>query len=292
MASRVVIQSSDQMRSSPVVILVGGKMTVDDGSEIDSRQLIDGDPMSIIVHKSLTTSWLWWNTVISAVNPILDSELVDDPFALLVGNRSVVELLADGTLRRRRINTLLPGRTSVVEVICTDGAPLPEGFSPGASLGEWREKRNDFVGYKVGETGKRWRFLDGNPYHMNLIGNGIGMSVLVDTSDSGTNLTAKNEDEDILSSHRFAYLEDNLLCGQNVVLVVPHTHRSERTFRRYASGWHREDGRVATRLLQLHLPTIRQLRRIRRSTPARCQLRLTLGSPGWSKTASGATLQT
>ena len=63
------------------IILIGGPMTVDDGSTLDSRQPVTGDPGSSVRLASLASSLLWWTTVSSLVGQILDSA-GNDPYAL------------------------------------------------------------------------------------------------------------------------------------------------------------------------------------------------------------------
>ena len=71
-----------------------------------------------MTRSSLATSLLWWITASSLVGQILDSA-GDDPYALVIGNRSVVELRQDGRLRRLGLRSILSGGTSTVELIRT-----------------------------------------------------------------------------------------------------------------------------------------------------------------------------
>ena len=72
-------------RPGPTVILIGGPMTVDDGTSFDTRQQIEGDENSEVTLRSLATSPLWWRTTISVVMPILESA-GEQAFALVIGN--------------------------------------------------------------------------------------------------------------------------------------------------------------------------------------------------------------
>ena len=71
----------DPPRVGQRIILIGGPMTVDDGSTLDSRQPVTGDPASNVTRVSLATSLLWWTTASSLVGQILDSK-ENDPYAL------------------------------------------------------------------------------------------------------------------------------------------------------------------------------------------------------------------
>ncbi len=120
--------SHGSLRIGRTIILIGGPMTVDDGSTLDSRQPVTGDPGSSVRLDSLASSLLWWTTVSSLVGQILDSA-GDDPYALVIGNRSVVELRQDGRLRRLGLRSILSGGTSTVELIRTHRhEPLPAGY--------------------------------------------------------------------------------------------------------------------------------------------------------------------
>ncbi|MGH9106358.1 MAG: hypothetical protein ACRDZX_11085 [Acidimicrobiales bacterium] len=112
--------------SGPLVVLVGGQMTVDDGSTLDSRQPIVGDPGSQVTRKSLAASLLWWATVSSLVDPILRSS-GDNAFAMVIGARSVVEVRSDGELRRTRLRTFLPGGSTLADIVRVIVARNPEG---------------------------------------------------------------------------------------------------------------------------------------------------------------------
>ena len=81
--------------TTPTIILVGGRMTVDDGSTLDSRQPIRGDPWSVVTNNSLATSLLWWTTIASLVDRLLEAASQSDPFALVIGSRSIVEVRPD-----------------------------------------------------------------------------------------------------------------------------------------------------------------------------------------------------
>ena len=167
----------------PTVILVGGPMTVDDGSTLDSRQPIAGDPASEVTRKCLATSLLWWTTAFSLAGLLLDSDDASR-HALLVGGRSVVELEPDGALRQLRLRSLLPGGTATVELVRTHRAqPLPEGFDEASALRSWSGEPAGVVGFKSSGPG-RWRFLDGDEYYLRWAGPQLGAGVIIDTSDS------------------------------------------------------------------------------------------------------------
>lgn len=202
-------------------------MTVDDGSTLDSRQPLTGDPASQITHTSLATSLLWWSAASSLVNLILDCA-DDDPFALVIGNRSVVDLRQDGRLHRTRLRSLLSGGTTAVELIRTSiDEPLPAGYEEATILRNWSGHNMGTVGFKRGTPGKRWRFLNGNEYYLTQAGAHLRATVIVDASGTVTS-------GDQVVAARFEALEQRRLFDNDTVLVVPHTHRTEAIFRGYA----------------------------------------------------------
>jgi hypothetical protein len=212
-----------------MVILIGGQMTVDDGTTIDSRQSVDRDPSSRVTHASLATSLLWWITAASVVGPVLDSA-PGDAFALLLGGRSVTELRPDGTMRRTGLRSFLPGGTANAEIKLARGEPLPDRFHllPDAY-------HNGTLGIDPGEPGNRWRFFNGNEFFLRHAGTAIGPAVIIDTCRSlmdGPQVTGNQLDD----------LQQTRLFSSNVVLVLPHTHRAEALINAYharlARRWH------------------------------------------------------
>lgn len=227
---------------SAKVVLIGGPLTVDDGSSLDSRQPVDGDDASQVMRRSLATSWLWWSTTSSLVMPILESA-GPDAFALVIGDRSIIELRSDGSIKRTGLRALLPGGTGIVRVHRTymRHDELPPGFEEVTTLRAWNGQSLGKLGLeRTGATGSRWRFLDGNQYYLKEVGPHINPAVIVDTSDlltAPTELPADNGlsrlPRDDYSVARFRTLEQRRLFG-SVVLILPHTHRTEIALRGYA----------------------------------------------------------
>lgn len=94
--------------NTPTVILVGGTFTADTGEHLDSRQPWDGDPRSWMGRDSLVESEIWWRTAISLVLPLLDAE-GEDSFAMISDIRTLVTANHDGSIRRQRLTSVLPG---------------------------------------------------------------------------------------------------------------------------------------------------------------------------------------
>jgi hypothetical protein len=103
-------------------------------------------------------------------------------------------------------------------------------------MGQWHDDMNDIVGFNPGEAGKRWKFLKGNPYYFTWVNPEMtGAAVVVDTSDSASNLVDKTEAK--IFTSRFEAIDQQ---GRDIVLVQPHTYRSERFFRAYLEWVHRD----------------------------------------------------
>lgn len=209
------------------VILIGGRMTVDDGSDLDSRQPIRDDPKSHVTAASLASSLLWWMTASSVVDPLLDAAGVDS-FALVIGTRSVVEVRQDATLHRTGLRSLLRGGSTMVELLRTSWEePLPHRYEEATRLRNWNGQVMGTVGFNLGKPGQRWRFLKGNDYYLPSALPGIGPAVIVDTSESLTG------GFDHLAAANFRALEQGRLYDSRVTVVLPHTHRTEMLVRGY-----------------------------------------------------------
>ncbi len=214
------------------IILIGGPMTVDDGSTLDSRQPVTGDPACNVTRSSLATSLLWWITASSLVGQILDSA-GDDPYALVIGNRSVVELRQDGRLRRLGLRSILSGGTSTVELIRTHRhEPLPAGYIYDDSMSQLFPG-GEGVGFSLGEPGQRWRFLSGLDFYMPWAGPKLGATVIVDTSETLLGSSETDAGPSAGIAWFFKRLEKHRLYSDDIMLVMPHTYRTESIFRGY-----------------------------------------------------------
>ena len=221
------------------VLLIGGPMTVDDGSTLDSRQPVIGDPSSRVTRASLATSLLWWTTVTSIVGPILDSS-GPGAFALVIGTRSVVEVRPDGDLRHIRLRSMLPGGSTTVDVLRCVDEPLPDGYELVAreTLEQWRESKDHrqlevLFGCRFHRESERWVFLNRGEYYLPLAAARVRPSVVVDTSLGDEIEEDGKEYEPFVES--FKAFERTRLRGSEVVVVMPHTHRTEAFLQRYAN---------------------------------------------------------
>jgi hypothetical protein len=148
--------------------------------------------------KTLSGSLLWWLTVSSLVNAALDNA-GDDAFALILEARTVAEVRPDGTLRRTRLRSLLPGGTSSVKFDWV-GSYLDDPTK---------------ITVDMGEPGTRWRFLE-FPWVLEHVRSLVNPAVTVDTREP--------------QSCDYA-LWHTLVTSD--IIVVPHTAASEEYLRGY-----------------------------------------------------------
>jgi hypothetical protein len=218
-------------RSGPTIVLVGGQMTVDDGSPLDSRQVVEGDDQAEVMLRTLTSSLLWWRAAISVVKPMLESSGAE-AFALVLGIRTVMEVRADGSPRRTRLRSLLPGGTSDAEIIRSGiKQPLPEGYEKAIVLQGHGEEYSDLgtVGFKRGTPGTRWWFLRGSDWYLHQVGPIIKPAVVVTTMPWGIV-------SDLYTARQYEAFESTRLFSDDLILVAPHTSSSDTYVRGY-SAW-------------------------------------------------------
>lgn len=208
------------------IILIGGSMTLEDGSVIDTRQKIEDLKSTDAMRKAMVTSLMWWQAVQSVVLPLLRSSEQAEPAALLLGPRSVMTLKADGSAKRTRLKGLLDGGVGSVQLFRTGigNPPLPDGFTQVADLRTYAEEGMGLVGYKLDGDAVNWRFVDGSSYYLNHVGPALRPPVFVDAEQNG-------EDTQFSSSPN--HLDEHRLFRDATTLVVAHTNATERLARRY-----------------------------------------------------------
>lgn len=97
------------------VFLIGGQMTLQDGSVIDSRQSISGDPADYLLHQAMSRSEDWWKAAKELADLIMDDSRETD-WTLAWAPKSVSVVKPDGTLGRRQIRSVLGlGSTNFIE---------------------------------------------------------------------------------------------------------------------------------------------------------------------------------
>jgi hypothetical protein len=160
----------------PTIVLIGGQLTLTDGSVVDSRQpAADDEKTARALQAALTGCAEWWSAVSSIVVPTLDDS--EGGFAVVLGRRSTVRTALDGETHRSGLGKLLRGGVGSVSVVRTImSQPLPDGYRGLARYGDSE------IGVRFDDPMPRWCFVDGNEYYLNLVANPIGARVLVDTT--------------------------------------------------------------------------------------------------------------
>ena len=93
-------------RIGRTIILIGAPMTVDDGSTLHSRQPVTVY-LRIVLHSPALAARCCGGPPCSSLSVRSLYSAGNDPYALVIGNRSVVELLQDSRLRRTALRSIL-----------------------------------------------------------------------------------------------------------------------------------------------------------------------------------------
>ncbi|HEY5230643.1 MAG TPA: hypothetical protein VIJ11_07110 [Galbitalea sp.] len=217
------VQANESKTSGPTVILLGGLMTVEDGSTLDSRQPITDDPQCRIMRTCLAGSMRWWLTAISLVQPLLRAA-GNDAFCLIIGGRTLLELEADGSMRRTGLRSVVPGGLSRVEIVRTGiEESLDPKYEPAGKMDpSWNGTSMGEIGLLHSEPRRPWRVLDGNEWYLKQAGPTLRPAVIIDTT------------EGVLLDRTFETLSTRRLFDEQITLVLPHTRAAERYIRAYA----------------------------------------------------------
>jgi hypothetical protein len=175
----VSVKASTQ--ASPTIVLIGGQLTLTDGSVVDSRQPAADENTAGALHAALTGCAEWWSAVSSIVVPTLDDP--EGGFALILGRRSIVRTSLDGETRRSRLSKFLRGDVGSVSAIHSGrGRSLPGGYRSLAAFRDSQGSDMDFIGVRFDDPMPQWCLVDGSDYFLRLVVNRIGARVIVDTT--------------------------------------------------------------------------------------------------------------
>jgi hypothetical protein len=166
----------------PIIVLIGGQLTLTDGSVVDSRQPVPDEMIAGALRAALTGCAEWWSAVSSIVVPTLEDP--EGGFAVILGQRSIVRTSLDGETRRSRLSKFLRGAVGSVSAIHSGmGKPLPGGYRSLAAFRGSQGSDVDFIGVRFDDPMPRWCFVDGGDYFLRLVVNRIGARVIIDTTD-------------------------------------------------------------------------------------------------------------
>jgi hypothetical protein len=165
----------------PTLVFVGGRMTLVDGSVVDSRQRSRDAVTAQAVSSALTASPEWWTTVSSIVLPTLDG--AGGGSALILGQRSVSRTTSDGEIKRSRLKRVLQGGIGSVSIQRSGiNEQLLPDFRVVALLRNWEGVHMGSVGVRVEDDQSRWRFLEGTDFYLRLVADQLAARVVVDTT--------------------------------------------------------------------------------------------------------------
>jgi hypothetical protein len=182
------VSAEASLRTLPTIVLIGGQLTLTNGSEADSRQPATDKETADALQTALTGSTEWWSAVSSIVIPTLDDS--EGGLAVIVGRRSILHGTLDGETRRSVLRKLLRGTVGSVSVIRSGiGQSLPTEYrtlvrlrsSVGAEMGSVGADMGS-VGVRFDNPMPRWCFVDGSEYYLRLVANHLGARILIDTT--------------------------------------------------------------------------------------------------------------
>jgi len=200
-------------------------MSLDGGELLDSRQPLDSDEGSLVAHRTLAGSVLWWRVALSVAAPTLD-DMGEGAHGVIIGGQSLKELRSDGAVVRRALRGLLRGRAVSVDTV--PGArhqEVPEGYT---NLGS--------IAYRVTDPAATWQIIG---FDMVGIATDGQAAVIIDT---GTWPYA---------GHRPDHAEfERARLGGVGLLILPHTPRTEQYVRSYSSWLCAGDGPLQGREIE------------------------------------------
>ena len=173
----------ESIRTLPMIVLIGGRLALTDGSEVDSRQSAANEKTAKALQSALIGSVEWWSAVSSIVVPTLDDS--EGGFAVIFGTRSIFRSASDGETHRATLRKFLRGAVGSVSVMRSGiRDSLPTGYR---NLARLRGRSGDVdmgsIGVRFDDPIPRWCFVDGNEFYLRLLANHIGARVIVDTTD-------------------------------------------------------------------------------------------------------------
>jgi hypothetical protein len=175
------VSGEASIQTLPTIVLIGGQLTLTDGSEVDSRQSATDEKAAEALQAALTGCAAWWSTVSSIVVPTLDDS--ESGFAVILGRRSIFRATMDGETRRSVLRKFLRGAVGSVSVMRSGiGESLPTGYRSLARLRSSQGADMGSVGVRFDDPIPRWCFVDGSEYYLRLVANHIGARILLDTT--------------------------------------------------------------------------------------------------------------
>jgi hypothetical protein len=165
----------------PTIVLIGGQITLSDGSEVDSLQPATDDTTANALHAALTGCAEWWSTVSSIVVPTLEDP--EGGFAVVFSpHRSILHVTSGGEIRGSVLRKFLRGTVGSVSVMrSAKGESLPTDYRSLARLRSPKGADMGSVGVRFDSPMPRWCFVDGTDYYFGIVANRMAR-IIVDAT--------------------------------------------------------------------------------------------------------------
>jgi hypothetical protein len=174
----------------PTIVLIGGQLTLSDGSEVNSRQDATDDLTAGALQDALIGCPEWWSAVSSIVVPTLADP--EGGFAVIFSpRRSILHVTSDGEIHRRALRKFLPGTFGSVSVMRSSKAEsLPADYRILARLRSPKGTDMGSVGVRFDNPIPRWSIVDVTDSSFGIVTNRMSR-ILVDAT--GTVLNSTND---------------------------------------------------------------------------------------------------
>lgn len=177
-------------QTMPTIVLIGGQLTLADGSEVNSRQDATDNVTADALHVALIGCAEWWSTVSSIVVPTLEDP--EGGSAVIYSARpSILHVTSDGEIHRRALRKVLRGTVGSVSVMRSPkGESLPVDYRCLARLRQPNGSDYGSVGVRFDNPIPRWSIADVTDNYFRLVATRMSR-VLVDAT--GTFPDFRNE---------------------------------------------------------------------------------------------------
>lgn len=101
----------------PTIILIGGRVTLDSGAELDTRRPIAGDDWDFTLRAALGGSEAFWQRAKDLTDTILDEHPDEDSWAFAWVNKTIKRPKADGSFTRVRTIKFLDDAVRLTDVL-------------------------------------------------------------------------------------------------------------------------------------------------------------------------------
>ncbi len=111
-------------RPGPTIVLIGGRVTLDSGATLDSRQPLAGDEWDVVLRSALGSSEAWWKFAKELIDIILAQRAETNAWALGWVDKTFKRPRADGTFTRVRPSSFLGDAGNLLTAAKTTGSDV------------------------------------------------------------------------------------------------------------------------------------------------------------------------